>query len=191
MNIETILCKLKEDERNAIYTAQGLSPVLQINAQARILIIGQAPGNKAQVSGIPFHDISGDRLRHWLGLEPQEFYGEKVAIMPMDFYYPGKGKTGDLPPRAFIAEEYHADLLERMKHIEMTVLVGRYAIAYYLRGHTAKNLTETVRQYQTYLPAYFPIVHPSPLNLRWLKQNPWFEKNVVPQLQARVYALLR
>ncbi len=191
MNILTIIQRLQKDERNAAYTAQGLLPVFQIHTQARILLIGQAPGSKAQLSGIPFHDLSGDRLRHWMGVSEEIFYGEKMAIMPMDFYYPGKGKTGDLPPRPFIAEEYHPTLLGLMPHIEMTLLIGRYAIAYYLQGRMARNLTETVRQYQTYLPDYFPLVHPSPLNMRWLKHNSWFEADVVPQLQARIISLMR
>lgn len=106
--------------------------------------------------------------------------------MPMDFYYPGKGKTGDLPPRKFIASEYHQMIRSLMPNIQLTILVGKYAIDYYLKGRKYKNLTETVRHYDEYLPEYFPIVHPSPLNFRWQKNNPWFEAEVVPLLKESI-----
>lgn len=110
--------------------------------------------------------------------------------MPMDFYYPGKGKTGDLPPRKFIANEYHQEILTLMPKVELTILIGQYAIKYYLKNQMKENLTETVRNYQEYLPKYFPIVHPSPLNFRWQAKNQWFEKDVVPVLQKIVETIL-
>ncbi len=191
MTIEEVIAQLKADVRNKSYTDRGIGPVFQINEQARILLVGQAPGAKVEASGIPFHDKSGETLMKWLGVTPEVFYSDKVAILPMDFYYPGKGKTGDLPPRKFIADEYHKELRALMPHIELTVLIGKYAMDYYLKGRMAKNLTETVRNFVAYGPEFFPIVHPSPLNFRWQAKNPWFLEDVVPVLKERVAKSLR
>lgn len=186
MTFEDIKEELEQDERNHSYTKRGIPPILQISPKARLLIIGQAPGKKAEESKIPFHDKSGEKLMAWLEVDPQTFYSEQVAILPMDFYYPGKGKTGDLPPRGFIAEEYHPKLLALMPNVKLTVLIGKYSIGYYLKGKEERNLTETVRHYEEYLPSFFPIVHPSPLNFRWQAKNPWFEQEVVPALREKV-----
>lgn len=191
MTLDEVITALKGDERNQSYTDRGVGPVFQIHEQARLLLIGQAPGAKVDATGIPFHDKSGETLMDWLGMTPAAFYSEAVAILPMDFYYPGKGKTGDLPPRKFIADEYHKTLRALMPHVEMTVLIGKYAVDYYLKGRTAKNLTETVRNYASYGPEFFPIVHPSPLNFRWQAKNPWFLEEVVPVLKARVAEMMR
>ena len=126
-----------------------------------------------------------------MGIDDKEFYSKDIAILPMDFYYPGKAKTGDLPPRKFIAQEYHEKFLKLMPNIELTLLVGKYSIDYYLGKEKKKNLTETVENYQEYLPKYFPIVHPSPLNFRWLGKNPWFEEKTVKELQNRVRQILK
>lgn len=188
--IEEITEELKSDERNRSYTERGIPPIFQINKGAKVLIIGQAPGKKVEESGIPFHDKSGERLMDWMGIGPETFYSEQIAIMPMDFYYPGKAKTGDLPPRSFIAREYHKQIREAMPEVSLTLLSGSYSVHYYLKGREKKNLTETVKAFQEYLPDYFPIVHPSPLNNIWLKKNPWFEEEVVPELRERVCAAL-
>lgn len=189
-NISDITEKLKKDPRNRAYTDRGISPIYQIDSEARVLIIGQAPGRKVEEDGIPFYDKSGEKLREWMGVDEKTFYSKRIAIMPMDFYYPGKGKTGDLPPRKFIANEYHQEILTLMPKIELTILIGQYAIKYYLKNQMKENLTETVRNYQGYLPKYFPIVHPSPLNFRWQAKNQWFEKDVVPVLQKIVETIL-
>ena len=188
--IEEITEELKSDERNRSYTERGITPIFQINKEAKVLIIGQAPGKKVEESGIPFHDKSGERLMDWMGIDPETFYSEQIAIMPMDFYYPGKAKTGDLPPRSFIAREYHKQIREAMPEVSLTLLSGSYSVHYYLKGREKKNLTETVKAFQEYLPDYFPIVHPSPLNNIWLKKNPWFEEEVVPELRESVCAAL-
>lgn len=188
--IEEITEELKSDVRNRSYTERGITPIFQINKEAKVLIIGQAPGRKVEESGIPFHDKSGERLMDWMGIDPETFYSEQIAIMPMDFYYPGKAKTGDLPPRSFIAREYHKQIREAMPEVSLTLLSGSYSVHYYLKGREKKNLTETVKAFQEYLPDYFPIVHPSPLNNIWLKKNPWFEEEVVPELRERVCAAL-
>ena len=180
---DKIIKKLKEDSRNKSYTERGIPPIFQVSPKAQILIIGQAPGKKVEESLIPFNDKSGEKLVQWMGIDRDTFYSEKIAILPMDFYYPGKGKTGDLPPRSFIAKEYHKDILDLMPDIKLTILIGSYSMKYYLGKGMKENLTETVRSYKEYLPKYFPIVHPSPLNFRWQKANPWFEGEVVPVLR--------
>lgn len=190
MSLDEIINEIKNDPRNEEYTKRGIPPIFQINPNARILIIGQAPGRKVEESCIPFNDKSDEKLINWLGIDKETFYSEKIAIMPMDFYYPGKGKTGDLPPRPFIANEYHKEILDLMSDIRLTILIGKYSTDYYLKGKTKKNLTETVRSFEEYLPEFFPIVHPSPLNFRWQKNNPWFENEVVPVLREYVNSIL-
>ena len=187
---DKIIKRLKEDSRNKSYTERGIPPIFQVSPKAQILIIGQAPGKKVEESLIPFNDKSGEKLVQWMGIDRDTFYSEEIAILPMDFYYPGKGKTGDLPPRSFIAKEYHKDILDLMPDIKLTILIGSYSMKYYLGKGMKENLTETVRSYKEYLPKYFPIVHPSPLNFRWQKANPWFEGEVVPVLRDVVGKIL-
>ena len=187
---DKIIRRLKEDSRNKSYTERGIPPIFQVSPKAQILIIGQAPGKKVEESLIPFNDKSGEKLVQWMGIDRDTFYSEKIAILPMDFYYPGKGKTGDLPPRSFIAKEYHKDILDLMPDLKLTILIGSYSMKYYLGKGMKENLTETVRSYKEYLPKYFPIVHPSPLNFRWQKANPWFEGEVVPVLRDKVHKIL-
>ena len=187
---DKIIRRLKEDSRNKSYTERGIPPIFQVSPKAQILIIGQAPGKKVEESLIPFNDKSGEKLVQWMGIDRDTFYSEKIAILPMDFYYPGKGKTGDLPPRSFIAKEYHKDILDLMPDIKLTILIGSYSMKYYLGKGMKENLTETVRSYKEYLPKYFPIVHPSPLNFRWQKANPWFEGEIVPVLRDKVHKIL-
>ena len=189
-NFTEIKDALISDERNSGYSKRGILPIYQVSEEAKILIIGQAPGAKVEENGIPFMDKSGEKLRDWMGVDEETFYSKKVAIMPMDFYFPGKGRTGDLPPRKFIAEEYHEEMLALMPKIKLTILIGEYAIKNYLKDTKKENLTETVRCFQEYLPKYFPIVHPSPLNFRWQAKNPWFEKDVVPILRQKVHEIL-
>lgn len=190
MSIQDIINKIKQDERNIEYKKRNIPPILQLSKSAKILIIGQAPGKKVEETLIPFNDKSGETLISWMGIDKDIFYSNKIAILPMDFYYPGKGKTGDLPPRKFIAEEYHKPILDELDNIELTILVGKYSMDYYLKGREKKNLTETVRCFDEYLPEYFPIVHPSPLNFRWQAKNPWFLKDVVPVLKKNVCEIL-
>ena len=185
-----IIKRLKEDSRNKSYTERGIPPIFQVSPKAQILIIGQAPGKKVEESLIPFNDKSGEKLVQWMGIDRDTFYSEEIAILPMDFYYPGKGKTGDLPPRSFIAKEYHKDILDLMPDIKLTILIGSYSMKYYLGKGMKENLTETVRSYKEYLPKYFPIVHPSPLNFRWQKANPWFEGEIVSVLRDMVGKIL-
>ncbi len=183
---------IKKDSENKSYTAKHIDPLYSAHENAKIVIVGQAPGIKAEQSKRFFNDKSGDRLRDWLGVTSDFFYStDKLAILPMDFYYPGKGKSGDLPPRKDFASKWHPQLLKLMPNVEMTLLVGRYAQKYYLHQKNNITLTQTVKNFQTYLPTYFPIVHPSPLNQRWLKKNPWFSTEVLPILRQKVAEILQ
>lgn len=187
----TIFEKIKQeimaDPMNESYTGRGIPPLFKASKDARIAIVGQAPGSKAEKTRLFWNDLSGDRLREWMGISREEFYKtNRIAQLPMDFYYPGKAKTGDLPPRKGFAEKWHPHLLKEMPNIETILLIGNYAQKYYLNKGCEKNLTETVRNFQNYLPEYLPLVHPSPLNLGWLKRNPWFESDVLPILRKIV-----
>ncbi|MDT8913439.1 uracil-DNA glycosylase family protein [Amycolatopsis sp. PS_44_ISF1] len=187
--LEVVRAELVADPANAWARERGYEPVYAAAAGSRILLIGQAPGRKAQDSGVPFDDASGVRLREWLGVTDEQFYDPmRFAILPMDFYFPGQGSSGDLPPRKDFAPRWHPRLLAAMPDVALTLLVGGYAQKHYLETH--RNLTETVRAYREYLPSKLPLVHPSPLNFRWHKKNPWFETEVVPVLRARVREVL-
>ena len=183
--------QIMADPMNADYTDQGWQPVYSASPHSRIVIVGQAPGRVAQESGKPWNDVSGQNLRQWLNVTEEQFYDSRLfALMPMDFYYPGKGKHGDLPPRREFAEKWHSRLLDRMTEVKLTILVGAYAQKFYLAGQAKRDLTETVASYREYLPKYFPLVHPSPLNFRWRKRNPWFAGEVIPALQRVVQEVL-
>ena len=168
----------------------GPRPVVRAHADARILIVGQAPGTRVHASGIPWDDPSGERLRNWLQTDASLFYDEsKIAIVPMGFCYPGKGKSGDLPPTKACAPLWHERLLEQMPQIGLTLLIGSYAQTRYL-GSSRQTLTERVQNWREYRPDYMPLPHPSPRNTLWLRRNPWFEAEVVPELRQRVADIL-
>lgn len=182
---EVRACRLCEQ-----HLPHGPRPVVQADAEAKLLIIGQAPGRRVHETGIPWNDPSGDRLRDWLGLSRDVFYdAQRVAIVPTAFCYPGKGKSGDLPPRPECAPAWHARLLAAMPKVELTLLIGRYAQEWYLRENAKATLTATVAAYEDYLPRYLPLPHPSPRNQGWWKTNPWFEREVVPALRRRIASL--
>jgi uracil-DNA glycosylase len=188
--LQTLQQAIEQDPANQQYTANGIKPLYSVHPEARLVIIGQAPGKKAQDTRLFWNDQSGKRLRIWLGMDEQTFYHSKqLAILPMDFYYPGKGKSGDLPPRKDFAAKWHPRCMEFMPQVKLILLLGRYAQNHYLL-QPKTNLTETVRNYQTYLPTYFPLPHPSPLNGRWLQKNPWFDAQVVPALREKVKELI-
>jgi uracil-DNA glycosylase len=169
----------------------GPRPILRAHPAARILLVGQAPGTRVHETGIPWNDPSGDRLREWLEVDRDTFYDERrIAIVPAGLCYPGRGRGGDLPPRPECAPTWHPRLLEHMPLIELIVLIGQYAQAYYLRDARKATLTDTVRSWRDYLPRYLPVPHPSPRNKLWLRRNAWFEREVVPELRARVCRLL-
>lgn len=190
-DIEVIRRQIMADPANEEFTAKGWEPIFEAPPTARILIASQAPGIKAQEANRTFYDVSGDLLRTWLGVDKETFYHSgKFGIVPMDYYFPGKGKHGDLPPRRDFATKWNPIVLEAMPELELKVLIGAYAQKFYLGKKMKRNLTETVRSYQEYLPEYFPVVHPSPLNIGWRRRNPWFEEEVVPDLRNRVQEIL-
>ena len=170
----------------------GPRPILQIGAGARLLIAGQAPGRRVHQRGVPFDDLAGDTLRAWLGLEAPAFYDpERVAILPIGLCYPGRGRGGDLPPRPECAPLWQARLRARMPALRLTVLLGRHAQRHHLGARCRPSLTATVRAFRDYLPAYFPLPHPSPRNRPWLQRHPWFEQEVLPALRAEVRRAFR
>ena len=168
----------------------GPRPVLQLHPKARVLIAGQAPGRKVHDSGVPFDDASGNRLREWLGVTREVFYDpQQVAILPMGFCFPGSGKSGDLPPRPECAPAWRKQLLEQLRHLEVTLVLGQYAQAYHF-GDASSSLTELVKSWRIYWPHMVPLPHPSPRNNPWLRQNPWFEGELLPPLRKRVSEVL-
>ena len=168
----------------------GPRPVIQIDAQARILIASQAPGRRVHASGIPFSDASGDRLRAWLGMPADVFYdATRVAIVPMGLCFPGTGTSGDLPPRPECALTWRATLLSRLQHLQLSLIIGQYALAYHFPDADG-SLTEVVRAWRTHWPHTVPLPHPSPRNNLWLKRNPWFKQELLPALRARVADVL-
>jgi uracil-DNA glycosylase len=191
----TALTSLLRDVRActicAAHLPLGPRPVVQMSAASRILIAGQAPGKKVHETGLPFNDVSGDRLRHWLGLSRETFYDDtKLAILGMGFCFPGTGKSGDLPPRPECAPAWRAPLLAELKNVQLTLVLGQYAMAYHLPGR-GKTLTEVVAGWRRDWPLIVPLPHPSPRNQAWLKRNPWFDNDVLPLLRLRVAEVLR
>lgn len=169
----------------------GPRPIFQVDQQAKLLIVSQAPGIRAHNSGIPFEDASGERLRNWMNVSPKTFYDTtKVAILPMGFCYPGRGKSGDLPPRAECAAKWRNPFLQQLKNIEITLVIGQYAQAWHLGNKRKPTLTETVKNWRQYWPEQAVLPHPSPLNNIWLKKNAWFEDEVLPVLKTAISRIL-
>lgn len=182
---------LTENIRHCQICSANLShqpkPIFQLNPKAGILIAGQAPGRKAHESGIPFNDPSGDRLRDWMGISKDIFYdATKIAIVPMSFCYPGHNRAGDLPPRRECAPAWRQQTLQMLPNIQLTLVIGRYAVKWHLDQPGEKSLTETVKSWQSYAPNIIPLPHPSPRNNIWLSKNRWFEKNLLPVLRNRI-----
>ncbi|WP_305906997.1 uracil-DNA glycosylase family protein [Methylomarinum sp. Ch1-1] len=195
MTLDKDHLRLVDELRGCMLCASQLpqppKPVFQCLPAARILISGQAPGKKAHNSGIPFDDASGQRLRNWLGVDAKCFYDpEKIAIVPMAFCYPGSGNSGDLPPRPECAVHWRHQLLAHLPNIELTLVIGRYAQRWHLAERRKATLTETVKAWREYWPGAIPLPHPSPRNNRWLKQNPWFEAELLPPLRQAISRLL-
>ena len=184
---------LKEVRACALCAADlplGPRPIVQAHTAARILVVGQAPGRRVHETGIPFNDPSGDRLRAWMGISRDAFYDPKVvALLPMGFCYPGTGTSGDLPPRRECAPAWRAPLVAHLRHVQLTLVIGQYAMAYHLPAAKG-SLTEVVRAWQQLPLHILPLPHPSPRNNGWFKHNPWFEQELLPVLRQRVAVAL-
>lgn len=205
--LEELIAEIKALPENQSYTERGIPPIFQLHEESRILLVGQAPGRKVEESGIPFHDLSGKRLMEWMGISEEVFYGKSISIIPMDFYYPGKGKGGDLPPRPFM-RKYHDAVATLLPKVKLRILIGKYAIAHYDPKGAKLPLKDLLYPYgeawenesladSLLLPEKtsskilnFPLVHPSPLNYGWINKNPWFMERNVPLLQKMVKELL-
>ena len=189
--LETLLTAVRDCRACEAHLPLGPRPVLRASATARILVVGQAPGVRVHTTGIPWGDPSGERLRAWMGVDKDVFYDDSlIAIIPMGYCYPGRGKHGDLAPRSECAELWLGRLLAKLPRLELTLLIGHYAQRHFLGGRRKLSLAETTKAWQDYSPAYIPLPHPSPRNQPWFKRHPWFERQLIPVLRARISALV-
>ena len=190
--MKKLLLDIKKCTLCSEFLELGPNPVVSASKNSKIIIIGQAPGTIVHKTGIPWNDKSGENLRAWMGISNEDFYNsEKVAIIPMGFCYPGKGKSGDLPPRKECAPLWHKQLLSKIESAELVLLIGKYAQDYYLKKEAERTLTDTVKNFKTYLPEYFVLPHPSPRNNIWQAKNKWFVTEVLPILKKRISWSLR
>ncbi|MBL0142455.1 MAG: uracil-DNA glycosylase family protein [Betaproteobacteria bacterium] len=190
-SLDALLVAVRSCRVCAAHLPLGPRPVLRAGETARILVVGQAPGARVHATGIPWDDASGVRLRAWLGMDEETFRdASRVAIVPMGFCYPGRGRSGDRPPRPECAPLWMDKLLARLPRVELTLLVGQYAQRHFLGKHRRATLAQTVRSWSDYAPQYLPLPHPSPRNTPWLQRHPWFERQLVPELRARVRAVM-
>lgn len=189
--MKSLLHEIKKCQVCAEQLALGPNPVVTAGRNSRIVVIGQAPGKIVHETGIPWNDKSGDNLRKWMGVDRETFYDTaNFSLMPMGFCYPGRGKSGDLPPRPECAPLWHGQLLEQMAQVKLILLVGNYAQNFYLGKRTKRTLTETVQNFESYLPQYFPLPHPSPRNNIWQAKNPWFREEALPALKEKIRKIL-
>ncbi|MFS8063287.1 MAG: uracil-DNA glycosylase family protein [Luteimonas sp.] len=189
--LEQLLREIRACRLCEAHLPLGPNPVLRAGADARLLIVGQAPGTRVHASGIPWDDASGRRLREWLQMDEATFHDEqRVAIVPMGFCYPGKAGSGDAPPRPECRATWHPRLLPLLPQVGLTLLIGQYAQAWFLGSRRKPSLGETVRAWREYMPTHLPLPHPSPRNVAWFKANPWFDAEVLPALRERVHALV-
>lgn len=189
--MRTLLEQIKNCRVCEQFLESGVNPVIAAGTKSRIVIIGQAPGKKVHETGIPWNDKSGDNLRSWMGIDKTVFYDiNMIALMPMGFCYPGKGISGDLPPRLECAPLWHKKLLAKMPHVKLILLIGQYAQDYYLPGNTKNSLTESVKNFRESLPGYFLLPHPSPRNNIWQAKNKWFASDVLPELKKQVQKII-
>ena len=189
--MESLLAAVRNCRACASHLPLGPRPVLQAAETSRILIVGQAPGMRVHTTGIPWDDASGERLRGWMGVGKDIFYDEsRIAIIPMGYCYPGRGSSGDLPPRRECAELWLTQLLAKLPQIEMTLLIGQHAQRHFLGSRRKSSLAETTKAWREYAPQYIALPHPSPRNTPWLQRNSGFEQELLPELRMRIGALL-
>lgn len=185
--MKTLLNKIRQCDVCKDHLPLGPRPVVQLNPYSKIIIISQAPGRRVHETGIPWNDASGRKLREWLNVDEATFYDPIVfSIMPIGFCYPGKGISGDLPPRPECVPLWHSKILKNYRSTPLILLIGQYAQRNYLKKESKSSLTETVKNYKEYLPKYFPLPHPSPRNQNWVKVNPWFMEEAIPELRKRI-----
>ena len=188
--LDALLGEIRGCEICAAHLPLGPRPILQVHREAVILITGQAPGRRVHISGIPFQDPSGVRLRDWMGVSEEVFFDpRRVAILPMGFCFPGTGSSGDNPPRPECAPAWRESVLDHLTEVRLTLVLGRYAQAYHL-GANFSSVTDAVASWRDYWPDTLPLPHPSPRNKPWFKKNSWFETEVLPRLRERVSDLL-
>jgi len=169
----------------------GPRPIISATSTSKIVLASQAPGRMAHLYNKAWDDPSGRKLREWLGVTEAQFYQpDNFAILPMGFCYPGKGKTGDLPPRKECAPLWHDVIWKELQQVQLTIVIGKYAQDRYLTSFGEKNLTENVRNFRKFLPRYFPLPHPSPVNHFWMRKNPWFKEEVLPELRSQIKDLI-
>lgn len=191
-SLDSLLADVRACRACAPHLPLGPRPIVRAGADARILIVGQAPGARVHASGIPWDDASGDRLRNWLGIDAATFHDEsRFAIIPMGFCYPGRGNGGDKPPRRECAQLWLDSLLGKLPDIQLTLLIGQYAQRHFLGARRKASLTETVRAWREYAPAFVPLPHPSPRNQPWFQRHAWFESEMLPMLHERIAQLIR
>ena len=188
--LEKLLSEIRACEICTAHLPLGPRPVLQAHRDAPILIAGQAPGRRVHLSGVPFRDPSGDRLRQWMGVSDEVFYDpRKIAILPMGFCFPGSTSSGDRPPRPECAPEWRERVLAHLPRVRLVLVLGRYAQSYHL-GSPNRNVTEAVAAWREYWPDQLALPHPSPRNQGWFKKNAWFEEDILPELRRRVADLV-
>ena len=191
-SLASLLAEIRDCRLCAAHLPHGPRPVVQASTSSRLLIVSQAPGRKVHETGIPFNDVSGDRLRNWLGIDRETFYdAQRIAIVPMGFCFPGSGRNGDLPPRPECAPTWHPRIMPRLTHVELTLAIGQYAQAGILGTQRGASLTDTVNRWREHLArGVLPLPHPSPRNQAWLKHHPWFESELLPVLREEVARVL-
>jgi len=192
MPLDALLSDIAACRACAPYLPHVPRPVVRVREETRILIAGQAPGRIVHETGLPFNDRSGDRLRQWMGVDRETFYGRpEIGVAAMAFCFPGTNpKGGDYPPPPRCAAAWRAPLLAELPNVELTLLVGGYAQDWALPGRTGRTMTETIARWREFGPNVLPMPHPSWRNTAWLKRNPWFEAEVAPYLRGRVADIL-
>lgn len=188
MNLSEIRQDIINDPANARFTDEGWQPLFQASPNAKILIIGQEPGFDAQLHELVFDDESGRNLCRWLGISKDTLYNkDDFAILPMDFYYQGKDAEGGVrPPRPEFWRKWHQLIIDQMPDIQLTILLGSYAVHAYLDINSDEDLTPIVKDFRQYLPKYFPLIYPSGRNNIWIVEHPWFKEGVIPVLREIV-----
>jgi uracil-DNA glycosylase len=190
--VQSLIKEIRACTNCAVDLPLGPRPIVSFSRNSKILLVGQAPGTRVHETGIPWNDPSGERLRNWLDVSNEQFYDpDKIAIVPMGFCYPGRGKSGDNPPRPECAPLWMERIRSSLPNIEMTVLIGQYALNYFLGAKKKRTLTETVKSWREYFPEFVVLPHPSPRNNIWLKKNQWFERELVPEISEIVDRFLK